>query len=249
MPTKKSTTTHWVAPLFAILLFATLARAQKLEHVGSFWGFNGVGFLPGGYVEENSDGELTHYLYKNSKFEQFKGELPALIRGWSSFDGRPDYFDQVDASDTLLFDLRGLVPKGARVKKYHEIMIPGTKSALAFVCYTRRLRVEYPDTAEIFVVAAQNANVYDASSGYQKLWTRKLVSEAHYGDFQYQAVPGAGSFLLLYWQVTGGDAVENHLDVYRMKALEETRGKEGHSRGGPPRSLSQPSPSTQAAAK
>jgi len=245
---KERISSCWV--LLALLSCGSVARAQTLDHVGSFWGFTDVQFLPGGYVEENSDGNVKHYLYKNSKFESFRGELPALLKEWSSFDWMTDYLDQVDASGTLEANLRALLPKGARVKKDLDIMIPGKKSSLVLICYTRRLRIEGPNTTDIFVTAALNTNPYDTRSGYQKLWTRKLVSESHYGDFQYQVVPGLGSFFLLYSQVTGGDAVNNQLDVYRMKALEETGGKAGHSRvGPPPQSPSQPSQPTQAAAK
>lgn len=209
-----------VATFLALTFYAVLGSAQTLEHVGSFWSFLDVQFLPGGYVEEDVDGQNQYYLYRHSKFEPFKGEIPALIKNWSSFDGHADYLDQVDASGSLGADLKALLPTRAKVKKFHEIMLPGNKSSLALICYTRTLRIEGANPTDIFVIAAVNANPYDTRSQYQKLWTKRLVSQSSYGDFQYQVVSGAGTFFLLYSEVTGGDAIEIQLDVYRMRARE-----------------------------
>lgn len=140
---------------------------------------------------------------------------------WASYQGEFDYLDQVDASGTLYGDLRAFLPKRARVKKYYELMLPGDKNALAIICYTLALKVEGVNAKDIFVTAALNANPYDTRSTYTKLWTRKVASEANYGDFQYQLVPGLGAFFLLYSEVVGGDVIEHHLDVYRMKALDQ----------------------------
>lgn len=207
---------------FLLLRSPQALAAQSLEHVGSFWGFNDAEFLPGGYVEENSDGEIHRYLYKNSKFEPFKGELPALIRDWSASNGLSDFVDQIDESDTLPGGIRSLLPRRARIKNWHIVPLADGKGDIALICYTRRISLATNGT-DILVTAALNTNPNGVAPRFRKLWARKLVSEANYDDFQYQVVPGAGVFFLLYSDVVGGDAIEHHLDVYRMRALEPSK--------------------------
>ena len=203
------------------LLVVANADAQTLEHVQEFWDFTGdVQFFPGGYVSGNPYGGDGLYVYRNSKFEPLKGEIPPLLKGWSSFDWVVDYLDQVDRSETLAADLRALLPRRTKVKKVHKIFLPGDKNELALICFTRRLQIAGPDAADIFVTAALNPNPNDNRSEYHKLWSRRLTHNSSYGDFQYQVIPGAGKFILLYSSVTGGDAVEHHLDVYRLRGIE-----------------------------
>lgn len=204
-----------------MLLFPRAVAAQTLVHVGSFWGFNDAEFLPGGYVEENSDGEIHRYLYKNSKFEPFKGELPALIQGWYASNGVIDSVDQVDHSGNLPPGARTLLPGRVRVKNWHALSLPDGKGDLTLICYTRRVSL-LVNGKDIFVTAVLDTNPRGTRSQFQRLWARKLVSEANYSDFQYQVLPGAGPFFLLYSEVVGGDAIEHHLDVYRLRALGRT---------------------------
>lgn len=231
MSLKRTTLT----PAYCVLAFLTLfssvpvAGAQTLERVGTFWGFTDVQFLPGAYVEENSDGDIKHYHYAGSKFEIVK-HIPAVLSQWSSFGGGSDYLDQVDASGTLLGNLRALVPKRARVKKYYEVTLPAGSGAVAVICYTLALKIEGANAKEVFVAAALHAHPEDTRSEYTRLWTRKVASEANYGDFQYQLIPGAGAFFLLYSDVIGGDAIEHHLDVYRMRALDQPAAVAKHDR-------------------
>lgn len=218
---KSSTIKVLVYLLVLAATFSTAcASAQTLEHVQQFWAFNGVEFLPGGYVEEASDETVTRYRYNGTKFEPYQGELPSLIQDWMAFDWDVDYLDQVDVSHKLNSNLGSFLPKRAKVKKVYEIELPGKKSDLALICYTRQLRIEGSNTQAIYVIAAVNTNPSDSRSQYRKLWTRKLRSQTNYGAFQYQSISGLGAFFLLYTQDAAGDAVNTFLDVYRMRALE-----------------------------
>lgn len=198
--------------------------AQKLEHVASFWGFNGVEFLPGGYVQEYNDDEVTKYRYRNSGFVRLKGRVSGLGHGWPIADA--DNYDEIDLTARLSRNLRAFLPRQARVKKYYKIELPNARGRLIVLCYTKQLQIEGSNTQDVFITAALDASPRGSRPVYHKLWSKKVATETNYQDFQYHTVSGAGAFFLLYTEGVSGDALEFNLDVFRMKALEQTDGNE-----------------------
>lgn len=223
MNTKIAIASKTACRCLLILVSWISAGAQTVEHLGSFWAFGDVQFLPGGYVFTEDEGENHYYLLENSKFKPFEGKIPSLIKDWQSFNWTIDNIDQIDMSERLGGDLRALLPRRAKVKKYFEIETPGEKADVAFICYTRHLQIPGSNTQDIFLLAAINPNPFDTRSQHRKLWVRKLASESNYGDFQHQTLSDGSDFLLLYSAGIGGDAVEHQLDVYRIRGLEEKR--------------------------
>lgn len=206
---------------FTALLFPlSVSYAQTLEHVREFWDFSGdVQFLPGGYVTEGDEEKIKTYIFKNSKFERLQGALPPLLKDWTSFDWSVDYDDQINVIGTLPEELRAVLPRRARVKKFLQLDSPNGKSEVALICYTRKTWGGGINDKDIFLTAALNANPTDLQGKYRKLWTRKLDEQSNYGDFQYQTIPGVGKFVVLYTTGVGGDAVTYSVDVYRLKGM------------------------------
>lgn len=212
--------TTWIACCMSLLISAPSARAQTLEHIREFWDFTpDVQFLPGGYVLEAYDGKPKYFIYKNSRFEPLQGALPPLLKDWTSFDWSVDYDDQINVISTLPEELRAVLPKRARVKKFLQLDGPDGKSQVALICYTRKAWGGGINDKSIFLTAALETNPTDLQSKYRKLWTRKLDEQSNYGDFQYHSIPGVGKFIVLYTTGVGGDAVTYSVDVYRLKGM------------------------------
>ena len=221
MLTKGSVIAIWII-CFATWLISPLAQAQTLEHVREFWDFTGyVQFLPGGYVLEAYDGKPRYFIYKNSRFERLRGSIsiPASLKDWTSFDWSVDYDDQINVIRKLPEEIRAVLAKRARVKKFLRLDSADGKGWLALICYTRKTWGGGINGKDIFVTAAVNSDRTDLRSKYRKLWTRKLDEQSNYGDFQYHDIPGMGKFVVLYTTGVGGDAVTFSLDVYRLKGM------------------------------
>lgn len=203
-------------------MFPSAFHAQTLEHVREFWDFTGyVQFLPGGYVLEAYDGKPRYFIYKNSGFERLRGSIsiPASLKDWTSFDWNVDYDDQINVIRKLPEDLRAVLPRRARVKKFLQLDGPDSKSQVALICYTRKTSGGGINDQDIFLAAALEANPADIQSKYHKLWRRKLGEQSNYGDLQYHSIPGVGKFVVLYTTGVGGDAVTYSVDVYRLKGM------------------------------
>ena len=215
-----STMATWMAFFVSLLFSASSIHGQTLEHIREFWDFTpDVQFLPGGYILEAYDGKPKYFIYKNSKFERLQGQIPSLLKDWTSFDWSVDYDDQINVIRTLPEELRIVLPRRARVKKFLQLDGPNGKSEMALICYTRKTWGGGINDKDIFLTAALNANPTDLQAKYRKLWTRKLDEQSNYGDFQYQTIPGVAKFVVLYTTGVGGDAVTYSVDVYRLKGM------------------------------
>jgi hypothetical protein len=211
---------YWLVCLSILVGSAPAMHAQTLEHIREFWDFTpDVQFLPGGYVLEAYDGKPRYFIYKDSKFERLQGALPPLLKNWTAFDWSVDYDDQINVISTLPKELRAVLPKRARVKKFLQLDGPDGKSWVALTCYTHKTWGGGINDKDIFLTAALETNPTHPQAKYRKLWTRKLDEQSNYGDFQYQSIPGAGKFVVLYTTGVGGDAVTYSVDVYRLKGM------------------------------
>src|SRR5262249_25099131 len=205
----------------AALVMSSAAAAQRLEHVREFDFMVGgpitdqdtgdLQFVPGGYVIKDQNGHKERYIFRGNSFQRFKGKLSPALEKWSSFDWDVDAFDEIDLRNSKI---RKYLPKGAKLKKVLEIPPEdGGKPSLSVVCYTIRTY-----QTSIFITALLSTATDGPQQGrtYRKLWTLKPKERYSYGDFQYQLVPGAGGFVLLYSGAPGADSQELSLDVYRL---------------------------------
>lgn len=207
--------------------------AQDIRQVKRFTTVNGtIDFLPGAWVNVWESGHSKYYRYEREQFVQ-SPNLPLLLRGWESFDwGSVDNLDQLAIQD---YDpgIHRYLPARGRVKQVEQILVGGSRngarsSYLYLVCFTLKTADKYAvsaDDTDIFITAVKETDSGGTPAGkgmaykkttYAKLWTRKVKTDAAYGQFTVQDIPKVGRFALLYWESSGGSGTDQGLDVFRV---------------------------------
>lgn len=206
--------------VFALLVavWSPNLRAQSITLLKRFTTLNGtIDFLPGAWVNVWENGQSQYYKYADGQFVR-SPELPKLLRKWVSFDwGNVDVLDQV-AIQGYDQSINRFLPKGRKVKKVIEFSLhPQGSKDLVLVCFT--LQSTDPDAfrgdTDIYMTALLETEG-TSGSAYKRLWTRKMETDASYGEFTVQEVPAVGRFLVLYWWQGAGSGTNQGLDVYRI---------------------------------
>lgn len=206
--------------LLLVLQFTCAAAAPDITVIKKFSALNGEAyFLPGAwiYVWEKKS---TYYQFKDGRFVEAK-ELPDTLKGFKPFSsGQIDFLNQIARAD---FDpsITAFLPKEARVKRVIELPLDlKQKKYLVLACFTAKTSESYPmhpDDTDLYLSAMTHVSTGDIrTETYQTLWSKKLVSEASYGDLSVQKVGALGQFLVLYWGQPTGDSSLFGLDVYRI---------------------------------
>lgn len=200
-----------------LMVFPSRLSAQSVSLIRRFSTINGtVDFLPGAWVNVWENGRSTYYRFQDGRFVQAP-RLPDLIRRWRSFGwGSVDFLNQI-AIQNYDPGIDQLLPKQKRVKKVEETPLPAHGEDLVLACYTQETTEQFaePGDTDIYLSALLGKK---GSSGttYKLLWTRKIETDASYGDLELQEIPGLGRFVVLYWGDMGGSGGQDALDVYRL---------------------------------
>lgn len=204
---------------FAALLIAPMAYAQRPTLLRRFTTLNGtIYFLPGAWVNIWENGRSIYYKYQGGRFVK-SPELPKLLRNWESFS----WDDGVDFSNQIIrsqYDpsINKFLPKEKKVKKLIEFSLtPHGHEDLVLVCFT--LKDEDPSASQndtdIYMTGLLRSQG-TSSPTYKELWTRTMETDASYGNFSVQKVPGNGRFLVLYWGQAAGSGAIQGLDIYQI---------------------------------
>jgi len=214
---KKFHVLYLAAVVLLMFAFSTRLSAQNVTLLARFSTVNGtVEFLPGAWVNVWNNGRSKYYKYEDGKFAH-ASELPKILRKWKSFSWRSvDYLDQIARQDYDT-DINEFLPKHRRVKKVVNIPLRSRGQELVLVCFTLKSTSQFalPGGTDIYMTVLL-AREGASTSTYTKLWTRKMETDASYGEFTFQEVPNVGRFLLLYWADMGGSGGQDALDVYRI---------------------------------
>lgn len=208
----------FILPLILLAFLPSAAIAGSITMLKQFSALNGtVNFLPGAWVITWENGKSSYYHFRDNQFTKMDN-LPATLDGWQTYSwGDADYLDQIARSD---YDPRinEFLPKVAKVKKVIESQIGSKKSdTFVLVCYTLKAADSdaLPSSNDIYVTAL-SGNRNDSAPIYKALWTKKLQSDASYGEMSVQKIGSIDRFLVLYWgEVAGSGSVEG-LNVYRI---------------------------------
>lgn len=204
-----------VTSIMTTALYAQVA--PQLVRIKQFSALNGtIDFLPGAWVRVRQDGNSTYYAFQESNFRP--ADPPSLIRQWRSFDWQSvDFLNQI-AIQNYDPDLNQFLPRDKHVKKVVEIPLPTYDGELVLVCFTTKTTEKFaePGDTDIYLagVLSKKAGFH---TSYKLLWTRKLETDASYGDLAIQNIPNLGRFVVLYWASVGGSGGEDALDIYRFK--------------------------------
>lgn len=211
----------WIFCAAALTLVGMLsppsARAQTLRLVARFSTFNGtVYFLPGAWVSTQQNDQSTYYRYEAGKFVRATA-LPKILRGWKSFSwGSVDFLNQISIQN---YDpgIDQFLPKQKRVKKVEEMPLRARGKDLVLVCFTEKTseRFAEPGDTDIYL-SALTGKEGESGTTYKLLWTRKVETDASYGNFELQEIPRRARFAVLYWADMGGSGGEDALNVYRV---------------------------------
>lgn len=207
--------------LAAVLIMAAPLYAQvtpQLVRIKQFSTLNGViDFLPGAWVSVlREDNSLTYYAFRGGQF--LPADPPDLIRHWQAFDWRTvDYLNQIAIYNYDPY-LNQFLPGDKHVKNVVDIPLPMHDGELVLVCFTTKTAAQFalPGDTDIYLTGILS-KAHGSHTTYKLLWTRKVETDASYGDFVSQNVPKLGRFMVLYWASGHGSGVVDALDIYRLK--------------------------------